>query len=440
MRVISEELMAEACRLNDIRRPGLATIMECSRLSAFLEKQTGIPFIHMELGSPGFAPNRVGVEAEKAALDSGVGSKYSPADGMPVLKEASSRFVKAFLGLNIDPACHIPTTGSMLGAFSALRIASQCIPGRRRILVLEPSFSANKKQMAILEIPWKGVEVADLRGPQFRERLLAAMSDDDYAAIIYSNPNNPSWMCLSEEELQIIAAVSEETGAIVIEDMAYFCMDMRGKGYGRAYTPPYPPTIANYTGRYMLLLSGSKIFSYAGQRTGVLCVGPVLFSEKYPSLAERYGDIGIFGHTLAGSILDMITSGCTASTQYGLAAMMESSCEGKLDFAKDMSEYGKRAEKMKDTFTRNGFTICYDHDAIGNIGDGFFFTISYPGMDSATLVEELLAYGVSTVSLDKMGSKRQGVRVCSSRIHSDQFALLEQRMADFAADHGAVGE
>ena len=435
MRVISEEIMAEACRLNDISRPGLAAIMECSRLSAFLEKKTGIPFIHMELGSPGFAPNHIGIEAEKAALDAGVGSKYSPVDGLPVLKEAASRFIKAFLGFDLEPANLIPTTGSMLAAFSALRIASQCIPGRRKILVLEPSFSANKKQMAILEIPWKGVEVADLRGPQFKKRLLAAMSDDNYAAIIYSNPNNPSWMCLSEAELRAIAEVSMENGAIVIEDMAYFCMDMRGDGYGRAYTPPYPPTIANYTGRYMLLLSGSKIFSYAGQRAGILCVGPVLFNEKYSSLAERYGDSGIFGRTLAGSILDMITSGCTASTQYGLAAMMESSCEGKLDFAKDMSEYGKRAEKMKAIFTRNGFTICYDHDAIGNIGDGFFFTISYPGMDSATLVEELLAYGVSTVSLDKMGSKRHGVRVCSSRIHDDQFDLLEQRIAEFAADH-----
>ena len=435
MKLFSENIMAEACRLNDISNPGEATIMECAKLSSFLEKQTGIPFIHLELGSPGFAPNRIGVEAEKSALDAGVGAKYSPADGLPVLKEAASRFIKAFLGLDLEPANLIPTTGSMLAAFSALRIASQCIPERRKILVLEPSFSANKKQMAILEIPWKGVEVADLRGPQFRERLLAAMSDDNYAAIIYSNPNNPSWMCLSEEELRCIAEVSEETGCIVIEDMAYFCMDMRGKGYGRAYTPPYPPTIANYTGRYMLLLSGSKIFSYAGQRTGILCVGPVLFNEKYSSLAERYGDSGIFGHTLAGSILDMITSGCTASTQYGLAAMMDSSCEGKLDFAKDMSEYGKRAERMKAIFMRNGFSICYDHDAIGNIGDGFFFTVSYPGMDSATLVGELLSYGVSTVSLDKMGSKRRGVRVCSSRIHDDQFDLLAQRMAEFAADH-----
>ena len=435
MRVFSEELMAEACRVNDVRSPGEATIMECSRISSYLEKQTGIPFIHMELGSPGFAPNRVGVEAEKAALDAGVGSKYSPADGLPVLKEAASRFVKAFLGIDMDPACCIPTTGSMLGAFSAFRIASQCIPGRRKILVLEPSFSANKKQMAILEIPWKGVEVAELRGPHFRERLQETMSDDDYAAIIYSNPNNPSWMCLSEEELQVIAEVAHESGAIVIEDMAYFCMDMRGKGYGIPYREPYPPTIARYSSRFILLLSASKIFSYAGQRIGVLCVGPGLFNEQYPALEQRYGDSGVFGHTLAGSVLDMITSGCTASTQWGLAAMMDRSCEGTLDFVKDISEYGKRAARMKDIFLRNGFSICYESDASGKIGDGFFFTVSYPGMDSATLVGELLSYGVSTVSLDKMGSSRQGVRVCSSRIQEDQFALLESRMAEFAADH-----
>lgn len=435
MRVFSEELMAEACRLNDVRSPGEATIMDCSKLSAWLEKQTGIPFIHMELGSPGFTPNHIGVEAEKAALDAGVGSRYSPADGLPVVKEAASRFVKAFLGLDLPPANYMPTTGSMLGAFGSFRIATQCIPGRRKVLVLEPSFSANKKQMAILEVPWKGVEVAELRGPGFRERLREVTSDDSYAAIIYSNPNNPSWMCLSEEELQDIAAVAGENGAIVIEDMAYFCMDMRTEGYGCPYKEPYPPTIARYTGRYILLLSASKIFSYAGQRIGILCVGPELYKEQYPALAQRYGDSGIFGHTLAGSVLDMITSGCTASTQWGLAAMMDRSCDGSLDFVNDISEYGRRAAKMKEIFLRNGFSISYESDALGKVGDGFFFTLSHPGMSSAALVGELLAYGVSTVSLDKMGSKRQGVRVCSSRMREDQFGLLEQRMAAFAADH-----
>lgn len=435
MRVFSQQIMADACRRLDIVSPGRSSIMDCAKLASYLERETGIPVIHMELGSPGFAPNRVGIEAEKAALDSGIGSKYPPTDGLPVLKEASSRFVKAFLGLDIPPMYHIPTTGSMLGAFGAFAIASQCVAGRRKVLVLEPSFSANKKQMEILGIPWKGVEVAELRGPEFEARLREAMSDDAYAAIVYSNPNNPSWMCISDDELRSIAAVAEETGAIVIEDLAYFCMDMRGQGYGVPYTPPYPPTVAHYTGRYMMLISGSKIFSYAGQRIGVLCVGPQLYEERFPALAERYHSSDMFGHVITGCILDMITSGCTASTQMGLAAMMNASCDGTLDFVKDVSEYGARAARMKEIFLRNGFFVSYETDASGKIGDGFFFTLSYPGMDSAALVDELLAYGVSTVSLEKMGSRRQGVRVCSSRIHSEQFGLLEERMAAFAAEH-----
>ena len=435
MRVFSEETMADACRHNDIISPGLATIMECAKLSAFLERQTGNPIIHLELGSPGFAPNRIGVEAEKAALDAGVGSKYPPTDGLPVLKEASARFVKAFLDLDFAPRYYIPTTGSMLGAFGAFAAASQCVEGRRKILILEPSFSANKQQLAVLDIPWKGVDMAKLRGPHFKERLQEAMADDCYAAIMYSTPNNPSWMCISEEELKCIAEVAGESGAIVIEDIAYFCMDFRAHGYGVPYQKPYPPTIARYTGRCMLLMSGSKIFSYAGQRIGVLCVAPQLYHETYPELARRYGGTGTFGNTITGGILDMITSGCTASTQWGLAAMMDASCEGRLDFVKDVSEYGARAARMKEIFLRNGFSISYPSDSGGEIGDGFFFTLSYPGINSTTLVDELMAYGISTVSLDKMGSDRQGVRVCSSRIHNEQFGLLEERIAAFAQDH-----
>ena len=231
-----------------------------------------------------------------------------------------------------------------------------------------------------------------------------------------------------------IARVARESDTIVIEDLAYFCMDTRG-GFGVPYCEPYPPTVARYTGNYMLLLSGSKIFSYAGQRIGVLCVGEELYNRTFPALAARYGGTGIFGLTITGGILDMITSGCTASTQWGLAAMMDSSCAGSLNFLEDISGYSTRAARMKEIFLRNGFSISYESDGRGPIADGFFFTLSYPGMDSATLVDELIAYGVSTVSLDKMGSSRHGVRVCSSRIEGGQFPLLEERMEAFARDH-----
>ena len=434
MRVFTEETIANACRTLNISSAGEATIMDNAKLSAYLERETGIPVIHMELGSPGFAPNSIGIAAEKAALDAGVGSSYPPTDGLPVLKEASSRFVKAFLGIDLPPLYHIPTTGSMLGAFGAFAGASQCFEGRSKILVLEPSFSANKQQMAILGVPWKGVEITDLRAAGLEGALRDELKGGDYAAIVYSNPNNPSWMCITEEELAVIARVAGEAGTIVIEDLAYFCMDLR-KDYGKPYSPPYPPTVARYTDNYIMLLSASKIFSYAGQRIGVMCVGPALYHTRFPALAARYGGSGIFGLTITGSILDQLTSGCTASAQYGVAAMMNSSCEGRLDFVRDVSEYGARASRMKEIFLRHGFTISYERDAQGPVGDGFFFTLSHPGMDSGRLVDELLAYGVSTVSLDKMGSARQGVRVCSSRIKGDQFALLDQRMSAFAADH-----
>ena len=289
--------------------------------------------------------------------------------------------------------------------------------------------------MAILGIGWKGVEVAALRGPGFEEGLRAELCGGEFAAVMYSNPNNPSWMCLSEDELRILARIADETETIVIEDLAYFCMDTRQTGYGIPYSEPYPPTVARYTENCMLLISASKIFSYAGQRIGVLSVGPQLFNRRYQALAERYGGSGLFGLTLTGGILDMITSGSTASTQWGLAAMMDRSCEGSLKFVEDVSEYSRRAAGMKDIFLRHGFSISYEEDARGAIADGFFFTLSYPGMSSSALVDELIAYGVSTVSLEKMGSCREGVRVCSSRIHGDQFGLLEERMAAFEADH-----
>ena len=49
---------------------------------------------------------------------------------------------------------------------------------------------------------------------------------------------------------------------IVMEDLAYFCMDFR-RDLGHPFEPPYPPTVAHYTDNYILMLSSSKIFSYA---------------------------------------------------------------------------------------------------------------------------------------------------------------------------------
>lgn len=58
--------------------------------------------------------------------------------------------------------------------------------------------------------------------------------------------------------------------------------------------------MARYTDNYVILLSASKIFSYAGQRIALVCMSPQVYSRRYDYLAEfyempRFGDAYIFG-------------------------------------------------------------------------------------------------------------------------------------------------
>jgi aspartate/methionine/tyrosine aminotransferase len=260
------------------------------------------------------------------------------------------------------------------------------------------------------------------------------MKTGEIAAIVYSNPNKPAWICLEDSELQIIGELATRYDVVVLEDLAYFLMDFR-TDFRTPWQPPYPPTVARYTDNYILMLSSSKIFSYAGQRMAVMCVSDKLYERHFPALAERYQDSGIFGQTLVASILYMITSGCTATTQYAYAEMMRASVDGELDFCADTQEYARRAEKMKEIFCANGFHVVYDRDVTQKVGDGFFFTIGYPGLSGGALLRQLLYYGISSIALGTTGSLQEGVRACTSRMTEDMFPLLEERAKAFHADH-----
>ena len=414
MKVFSEALVEEARVASRVADLSQATIGEVLLVAQYLERKTGIPFIRMDQGSPGLPANRYGVEAEKEALERGVGSQYPPADGVPELKKAASRFIKAFIDIDINPLGCIPTTGSVAGSFGAFIACTQRIPGKDKVLFIDPGFPIQKSQL--------------------RAKLEEELAAGDIAAIVYSNPNNPAWICLEESELQVIGELATKYDAIVMEDLAYFCMDYR-RELGRPFEPPYVPTVAHYTDNYILMLSSSKIFSYAGQRMALIGIGDKLFTRHYPALAARYHDAGIFGQTLTASILYMITSGCTASTQYAYARMLELSCDGVIDFVEDTREYERRAAKMKDIFCRNGFHVVYDHDVTRPVGDGFFFTLGYEGLTGGELLRELLYYGVSCISLSTTGSLQNGVRGCTSRMRDELYPVLEERMKAFREDH-----
>ena len=434
MKVFSEAQVEEARIASHVVDLSQATIGEVLLVAQYLERKTGIPFIRMDQGSPSLPPNRYGVEAEKEALDRGVGSQYPAAAGVPELKTAASRFIKAFIDIDIDPLGCVPTTGSVAGSFGAFIACTQRIPGKDKVLFIDPGFPIQKSQLRVLGIGWREFDIYPYRGQGLRAKLEEELSAGDIAAIVYSNPNNPAWICLEESELAVIGELATKYDAIVLEDLAYFCMDFR-RELGRPWQPPFVPTVARYTDNYILMLSSSKIFSYAGQRMALVAVGDKLYNRQYPALAERYHDAGVFGQTFTASILYMITSGCTASTQYAYAKMLELSVEGVIDFVGDIRVYERRAARMKDIFCRNGFHVVYDRDVSQPVGNGFFFTIGYDGLSGGELLRELLYYGVSCISLSTTGSLQNGVRGCTSRMQDDLYPVLEERMKAFREDH-----
>lgn len=433
-KVFNEDLVASVAREMKVADLQNATIGDILLVASRLEELTGIPFIRMDQGSPGLPANRIGIEAEKAALDKGLGAQYPAAAGVPELKEAASRFVKAFIDIDISPRACLPTTGSVAASFGAFIACTQRIPGKDKVLFIDPGFPIQKSQLRILGIRWKLFDIHDFRGQALRDKMEGYLKDGDISAIVYSNPNNPAWICLEEEELKIIGELATKYDAVVMEDQAYFCMDFRHP-FGRPYQAPFVPTVARYTDNYILMLSASKIFSYAGQRIALACVSDKLFDKQYPALAERYEDSGVFGPTFIASIMYMITSGCTATTQYGMAEMLNRSVDGTINFVEDTREYERRAARMKKIFTDNGFTIVYDHDVTQPVGDGFFFTLGYPGMTGGELLCELMYYGVSSISLSTTGSEQQGVRACTSRMREELYPILEERMKAFHEDH-----
>ena len=406
-----------------------ATIREVKQVAAMAEKQSGVEFIKMEMGIPGLPAAQVGVDAQIKALQDGIAHSYPDIQGYPELKQQASRFVKAFIGVDIAAEGCVPVSGSMQGTYASFLTCSQAEKSKDTVLFIDPGFPVQKMQLQVQGVNYETFDVYDYRGERLRDKLESYLSKGNICAIVYSNPNNPAWICLTEDELRVIGELATKYNVVVMEDLAYFAMDFR-TDLSCPFEPPYQPTVARYTDNYMLLISGSKAFSYAGERIGVVCISDKLFHRHYPDLSARYEGLP-FGLVFSTRMLYALSSGTSHSAQYALAAMFRAACDGEYNFRDEVKVYGERAHKLKDIFLRHGFHVVYDRDLDRPVADGFYFTIGYKGMTSGELAHELMYYGVSAICLVTTGSHQEGLRVCTSFIEDHQYDMLEERMQMF---------
>lgn len=431
---IKAEVVNEVIDAFGIHPAGRSTIRELVKIVNDIENITGEKFIRMEMGVPGLDPTFVGVEAEMIALRQGVASQYPNIEGIKPLKEAAAEFIRLFMDVDVDPGHCVPTVGSMMGGMASFMVVNRSDKKRTGTLFLDPGFPVQKQQCLVLGHEFGSFDLYDFRGDKLKAKMEEEIEKGSYSSLLYSNPNNPSWICLNEQELKVIGEISMKYDITVIEDLAYFGMDFR-KDLSQPGQPPYQPTVAKYTDNYILLVSSSKAFSYAGQRIGMMVIAPELFERKYPDL-KRYYSSEKFGHAMIYGALYALSAGASHTGQYALAAIFEAVNSGSYNYIEEVREYGKKAVIMKAMFQKYGFRIVYDMDLDEPIADGFYFTLSYPGFEGPQLVEKLLYYGISAISLEITGSSRsEGLRACVSQVKRDQFPVLEERLKRFNEDH-----
>ena len=430
---IKKEIVDQLVADLNIQDFAKATIREVKQVAAMAEKQSGVEYIKMEMGIPGLPAAKVGVEAQINALRNGIASQYPDIQGYPELKRQASRFVKAFIGIDIAPEGCVPVVGSMQGAFASFLTCSQADKRKDTVLFIDPGFPVQKMQLQVQGVAYETFDVYDYRGERLGPKLESYLEKGNICAIIYSNPNNPSWVCLTEDELHTIGTLATKYDTFIIEDLAYFAMDFR-QDLSVPFQPPYQPTVGRYTDNYLLLISGSKAFSYAGERIGVVCISDKLFHRHYPDLAQRYEGLP-FGLVFSTRMLYALSSGTSHSAQFAMAELFRAACDGEYNFRDDIKVYGERAHKLKEIFLRHNFYVVYDKDLDQPIADGFYFTIGYPGMTSGKLARELMYYGVSAICLVTTGSHQEGLRVCTSFIRDHQYEQLDERMAVFAENN-----
>ena len=430
---LNKEKVDQIISDNKIKSVGKASIREVKKIVDDIEKATGISFVRMEMGVPGLPTVKQGVDAQIKALQDGVSAIYPDIYGTEELKHETTRFVKNFLDVTVPEDACIPVTGSMQGSFASFMTVARMDEKKNKLLFIDPGFPVQKQQCKILGIDIETFDVYEYRGEKLKAKLESYLQKGEIAGIVYSSPNNPAWFCFTEDELQIIAEVANKYDVIVLEDLAYFGMDFR-KDYAKPGVSPFQPTVAKWAKKYILMISGSKAFSYAGERIAVIVVSPELY-DWHTDYMKKYFAQDTFGRAIVYGSIYALSSGTSHSVQYGLAAVMKACNDGEYDFVEALKDYKNKANFMKTALVENGFEIVYDKDMNDPIADGFYFTFNYPGMTGEQTLNELVYYGISAICLDITGSDQQGLRACVSLVPHELLPAFAERVKLFNENH-----
>ena len=246
-------------------------VMELLTRAKALEAQ-GRDIIHMEVGEPDFpTPQPIVQAAQKAIADGRV--YYTPAFGLPELREAISGFYASRYGVAV-PAERIVVTA---GASGALTLALTCLtePGRQW-LVTDPGYPCNRHFIRAFEGVPVGVPVGPASNFQPTPGLLADYWNDQTDGLVVASPANPTGTMLDAAELVALSQFTRQRQGHLIVDEIY---------HGLTYDADASTALA-VADDLWVVQSFSKYFQMTGWRLGWLVV-PEPYLRDVEKLAQN---------------------------------------------------------------------------------------------------------------------------------------------------------
>lgn len=223
-------------------------------------KAAGEPVIGFGAGEPDFATPEAIVEAAVLAARDPKNHKYSPAAGLPELREAIARKTKRDSGYEVTAAQVVVTNGGKHALFNAF--ATILDPGDEVILPA-PYWTTYPESIELTG----AVTVAVFAGADqgFRVTLdqLEAARTPRTKALVFVSPSNPTGAVYPADEIEAIGRWAVEHGLWVITDEIYEHLVYGGAEH--ASMPVLVPELADHC----IVVNGvAKTYAMTGWRVG----------------------------------------------------------------------------------------------------------------------------------------------------------------------------
>ena len=296
-------------------------VMDLLARAKELERQ-GKSIIHMEVGEPDFITAQPVIEAGKRALDAGH-TGYTPATGIPQLREAIARHYQDSFKIDLDPRRIIVTPGSS-GALQLI-LAVLIDPGQE-VLMTDPGYPCNKNFVEYFCGVPRPLPVEPEEHYQLNAELIDREWSEKTRAVLVATPSNPTGTLVAQEELRTIYETVHSRGGTLIVDEIYQGLVYGAQGYS-----------ALSLGEDLFVLNSfSKYFGMTGWRLGWL-VAPETYVDTLDCLAQN------------------IFLSCSAPAQYAaLEALQPTSYE---IFEQRRTEFQKRRDFLLPALQEIGFKI-----------------------------------------------------------------------------------